>query len=295
MKFKLRNVLAFFVANAFILSGMVRKAKKRALKGDHILSIYFHYPSKEEFEFVIKWLKKNGFSFISMHDLQEIMERKRPFPKGAVLMTVDDGWASNVPNLVELAHQEKVPITIFVATEAIEEGNYWFNYAKMAYKADLGFPSSEEMKKLPNQDRLDILSQIKSQLNLTREAMTVEELKEISSSEWVTIGGHSHSHAILNQCNDEELIHEVTHCKIMIEDWLQKDIDTFAYPNGDFGEREMKALKSAGYRIGFVNKPKYLTQSALEEKYQIPRIGLLEGASKAENICRMMGVWRKVF
>lgn len=292
MKYNLRNIIAYFFANAFILLGRVRRARNKALKGDYMLSIYFHNPSKKEFTFAVRWLRKNGFSFISIDDLKEILRGQKPFPKGAVLITVDDGWASNVPNMVEVANRERIPIAIFISTEAIEKGNYWFNYAKKARKGGLGFPSVEEIKRLPNQERLSILSVITSQLSLPRAAMTIKDIKTIHASGWVTIGGHSHSHPVLIRCTEEELIHEITYSKIKIENWVQKKVDIFAYPNGDFGEREINALKSAGYALGFANNPDYLTPLSLVEPYRIPRAGFLEGASRAENICRMTGVWK---
>ncbi|MEX2566360.1 MAG: polysaccharide deacetylase family protein [Cyclobacteriaceae bacterium] len=293
MKFNTRNILAYFVAQSFIFMGLVNRAKKKALNGDHILSIYFHHPSKKEFEFTIQWLNKNGFTFISMEDLKKILKGTASFPKGAVLITSDDAWATNFSNMAPVAIQKKVPLTIFVPTEAIEEGNYWFRYAKQATKEKMKFPTSEEMKKLPNHKRMAILSEIKKKINLPREAMTLSEIRSITQSPWVSLGGHSHSHPILPNCDHQELHLELSLNKRKLEDWINKEIDTFAYPNGDFDVREKKALQKEGFQLGFSNKPDYLTPSALKLKHEIPRIGFLEGASNAENICRIVGVWHK--
>ena len=130
MKYNFRNVLAYLTSKILIYSGKVKSAKERALKEEIILPLYFHNPSKMEFEFMINWYKKNGFKFISINDLKDIISEKKVFPRGAVLLTVDDGWASNVQNIAEVAKKEKVPVSIFVATEAIENGNYCFSIAK---------------------------------------------------------------------------------------------------------------------------------------------------------------------
>ncbi len=73
MNLSIRNFVAYIVAQSFIFMGLVNRAKKKALNGDHILSIYFHHPTKGEFEFVIQWLTKNGFSFINIDDLKNII------------------------------------------------------------------------------------------------------------------------------------------------------------------------------------------------------------------------------
>src|SRR5688500_2567300 len=132
MEKSFRNLLGYLVANTFILAGFVRYATKRALNTKCILSLYFHKPSKTEFEFCIRWLKKKGFGFLSPHDIERIIKEEIPFPKGAVLLTVDDGWQSNIANVVEVANRYEVPVTIFVATTPAEEGVYWWSYVQQA-------------------------------------------------------------------------------------------------------------------------------------------------------------------
>ena len=112
MKRRFRNFSAKWYSKLLILSGAVARAKSKALKGEYILSIYFHNPSQKEFKFVVTWLREEGFHFLSVADLINIIEGTLTFPKGAVLLTVDDGWASNVENMVSIADQLEVPLTI---------------------------------------------------------------------------------------------------------------------------------------------------------------------------------------
>ncbi|MBD8490479.1 polysaccharide deacetylase family protein [Echinicola sp. CAU 1574] len=291
MKKSIRNFFAYFVAKSLILSGKVNKAKKAALNGDHILSIYFHNPSKDEFEFVINWLKRNGFNFLSLDDYYKILNEEIKFPKGSVMITVDDGWASNVENMAAVADQHKVPISIFLATEAVEQGSFWFSIVKKASKSNLNYPSSEELKLLPNEKRLEIVNKIRKKILSKREAMTIDEVKRIIKSDYVTVGAHSHSHPILIRCTDKELEEEIKISKQKVELWTDSEIKCFAYPNGDFGSREIDMLKRHNFELGFATTPIPITRNLLKEKYAIPRIGFLEGGSKAENICRITGVW----
>src|SRR5690554_2873950 len=129
-----RNIIAFFIALLLIFSGKVRKARHRAMNGEFILSIYFHNPSKKEFKSIVKWLIKREFRFLSLRELREIMTDEITFPKGAVVITVDDGWRTNETNIVEIANKYRIPVTIFVSTEPVEQGAYWWSYAKEAIK-----------------------------------------------------------------------------------------------------------------------------------------------------------------
>ncbi|AWW32525.1 polysaccharide deacetylase family protein [Echinicola strongylocentroti] len=292
MNKKRRNIFAQKIAKAVINLGLLKRAKNKALNGDHILSIYFHKPTKEEFEGLIIWLKNNGFHFISVSALKKIIYENAPFPKGAVLITVDDGWSSNVENMAHIAKKHQTPITIFLATEAIEIGYYWFSTVKKASKQNLGFPSSEEMKKLPNAERSVLLQNLQQKTDLgEREAMTIQDVKSITNNPFVTFGAHTHTHPILPNCTDQEAHLEVQISKEKVSSWTGMEVDTFAYPNGDYGDREIDLLKKKDFKIGFSTKAVPLTRDDFKTPYTLPRLGFLEGASWEENLCRIMGVW----
>lgn len=292
MENSFRNLLGSLAANVFILTGIVRFATKRALNTKCILSLYFHKPTKPEFEFCIQWLKKRGFKFLSLHDMEGIMNGEIPFPKGGVLLTVDDGWQSNVTNVVEVANSYKVPVTIFVATAPVEEGAYWWSYVQQAYKKGLIRFSKKELKKMPEETRLGVLKEIKKKIFPGRDAMTVEQVKSVSRSPYITIGSHTVTHPILINCNEMKVYEELKLSRHKLESWIGKEVAYFAYPNGDFSQREVQILKKLNYRLAFSSQPKYLTPKSLKDNFTLPRFGFLEGASTAENICRMAGIWQ---
>lgn len=292
MRKSLRNLVCQAVANSFILTGAVKYATRKALNSKCILSLYFHKPSKAEFEWCIQWLKKKGFRFISLDDVERIKNAEMPFPKGSVLITVDDGWQSNVPNVVEVAIRHQVPVTIFVSTHPVEEGPYWWTYVQQAKQKGLIPYSKQELKKMPEQTRLGILQDIKRKVNPGRDAMTVDEVKTISAYPYITIGAHTHTHPILINCNQKQIYEELKVSRQKLETWTGKEIDYFAYPNGDYSRREAQILKNLNYRLAFSSDPKYLTPETLKNSFTLPRFGFLEGASTSENICRMTGIWQ---
>lgn len=287
-----RNIFSWMIASILILLGYVRRAKMNAFKGDFILSLYFHKPSKDEFEKCIKWLKKNNFIFLSTNDVLEIIQKDLSLPKGAIVITVDDGWQSNESNIVDTANRYNVPITIFVSTEPVEEGAYWWSYLKNAEEVIPNIPAKSALKKIKNIERLTLINVLKRERVLEREALTVEQVKNIASSESVTIGGHTHSHPILINCDDSQVYNELSISKQKLELWIQDEVSCFAYPNGDYGSREIQLLKKLNYSFAFTSKPQFLTKEKLKQNYELPRFGFLEGASFAENICRVVGVWQ---
>jgi peptidoglycan/xylan/chitin deacetylase (PgdA/CDA1 family) len=292
MNKNLRNMLGYLAANTLIFTGRVKQATRKALDTECILSLYYHKPAKDEFEFSIKWLQKKGFKFISPHDLERIINREIAFPKGAVLLTVDDGWQTNVTNVVEVANRNQVPVTIFVSTTPAEEGTYWWSYVNQARRQGLTSFSKQALKKMPEEERLNILNDIKQMIYPGRDAMTVDQVKMVARSPYVTIGSHTKTHPILINCPEMQVYEELKGSRQKLESWIGKEVAYFAYPNGDYSRREIKILKTLNYRLAFSAQPKYLTPALLNESFTIPRFGFLEGASSAENICRMTGVWQ---
>ncbi len=294
MKINLINLMKCILAYGLFLTGYVGKAKKKALQGDHILAIYFHNPTYQEFKNCIHWLKRNKFQFITLHNLTQIIQKKQPIPKGAVLITVDDGWKNNEKNMVALAEQLEIPITIFVSTEPVEKGAYWWSKVKYAKKNHIGaIPSVKELKKIPNEERLIHLKKIKPvNESETREAMDIEQIKRISKSKFVHIGGHTHTHPILPNCSYDQVYEELNLSKNKLESWTKKEITAFAYPNGDYSSREISILKNLNYQIAFTCKAEAIDPQRISNPYKIPRFAFLEGASQAENICRILGIWQ---
>jgi len=292
MKCTIRNLAAWSVANGMILSGLVRRKIKNLLSTECITTICFHNPSQKEFEYCISWLRNKKFTFLSIADVDNLVEHDLPLPKGGVLLTVDDGWQSNEINVAELANKYQVPVTIFVSTSPVEEGAYWWSYIRKAANQGLKPPCLETMKNLSNGKRLEILNQIRKSVSLEREAFTVDQVRRVASSKFITIGAHTHTHPILINCNSEQVYDELKLSKEKLEKWIGREVPFFAYPNGDYSRREVELLSMLNYRLAFTCQPGYLTDDIREARYELPRFGFLEGASKAENVCRMTGLWK---
>ena len=292
MVFNKRNIAAFFLSKYYILTGKVKKVFGRASDGDFILSVYFHDPTKKLFESCVKWFIKNGYSFISIEELAAVAKGEKPFPLAAVILTVDDGWSGNRENIAAVANHYEIPVTIFASTQPIATGDaFWWSYIAEANKKGLVSQSVHALKKVPNDERVKVVNAVKPQLPLKREALTIEELKEISNTAFVSIGSHTVTHPILTNCSDEQSIFEIRESRKILEEWLHKDVAHFAYPNGEFTRREISFLKDSGYKIAFTTQPRYITSDNFTDLYTLPRFDVLEDVSFAENICRMTGVW----
>jgi peptidoglycan/xylan/chitin deacetylase (PgdA/CDA1 family) len=294
MKLSTRNIMAYGYAKYLMWNGSIKKANKDGLSGKHILSIYFHNPEKELFEKCIKWLIDRGYIFLSVDDLNQIRIGNKNFPKGGVVITVDDGWKENIPNIVKTSKSYAIPVTIFVTVEPLKSNkSYWWSYVKKANMLKEMNYRIEEIKCLENSERNKLIDSIRKDIHIEKESMNISDLVEIQSIESINIGSHTNTHPILTKCGYNRAEYEISNSKKQLEKILNKPIKYFAYPNGCYGKREMKFLENNDYDIAFSTTTEYLKENDLWNRYQYPRFEILENVSFAENICRLTGVWFK--
>lgn len=291
----IKSTFKTVIAKALVLFGYVKKAKKYITKQQVIVSIYFHNPSLKTFNDCIEWLISNDFEFIDAKDLLNMNGTSNPVQRNKVIITIDDGWRSNLLNIIPIAHFNKIPITLFITTDPLLNGGaYWWSYIKAGLKQGLTTCTVPFLKTLPNSKRLSIVNHVKSFITLERESMTLEELKAIATSPYIHIGAHTLSHPILPKCSDEEAELEISASKSILDAYLPVPVESFSYPNGDYSNREVALLKQYGYQLAFTTKPSFIQPGADLDMFRLPRFEVLDNASLEENICRMMGVWFKI-
>lgn len=290
----IRNSAGFILAASLILLGYLKRAKKRALEQGVITSIAFHNPDKDMFSKITAWLQSNGFIFLSLTQLINILDKKVPCPRGAVWISLDDGWRNNLTAVIPPAVKRRIPITIFICTGAVEEGTFWWK--KITQHPEMvppQFGDVNKLKKQPEDIRRRIIRNIdEASVPLPREAMTVAEVKDISAIVEIDLGAHTDTHPILPNCTEKQLETELADSKRKLEEWTGKKITAFAYPNGSFDGREKPFLEKLGYIFAATTEER--PAGTETDTLLFPRCIIMDDGSYAENLCHALGIWSPV-
>jgi len=222
-----------------------------------------------------------------LRDLVSYYERGAVPPPRSLALTFDDGFANNYTVAFPLLKRYAVPFTIFVTTGLIDRpgAQLWTERLKRAMylcsadvvtlpvaghevRSSLSMPADREeatrrmsllLKRLPVAERdaaLDVIESVCGRPPLTvaegerYEFLTWAQIREMVAA-GVEFGSHTVQHPILSTLDSESLAAEAVESKRHIESSLGVACETFAYPNGssaDYGEREKRALRAAGYR-----------------------------------------------
>ena len=289
-----RRFLGGFIGYCLILFGFTKRAKEQILSVSNITPIYFHNPSKQLFERCIQWLKGNGFTFISTDQLVDILRGRMDAPRGATWITFDDGWKENISNVIPIIEKFNIPVTFFISTEPVENvGSFWWTIAQR-YKEHLPLPYRKDVSmlwKIEEHKRRSLLDGLKKIYSgeSVREAMTVQDVKDIANLPQITIGCHTVNHVATPNCTSTELEFEISASKATIENWIGKEVKYFAYPGGKYDGRERMILEKFGIVLSATIEKRHISHD--DDLYFIPRFSVMDKGYFSEAVCRMLGVF----
>jgi len=203
------------------------------------------YITKDKLDWQLGNLKKRGFDFITFKDLANGVKVKKP-----IILTFDDGYEDNRLNLLPLLKKHQAKAVIYCLGDRSIQSNIW--------DERLGEPRA----------------------NL----MNDSQIKECHDSGLIEIASHGLKHQHLPSLNEADADEEFKLSKKNLEQLINEKIVSFAYPYGDYGEREEVMAYEAGYdfAIGTVNGPLKLT----DNYYAIRRIQIFPNEGK-------LGFWKK--
>ena len=293
-KRRIRYVLEGLAGFLLVLSGAARRASRTAFDGGGVTGIFFHNPGKRLFRKYVRWLKRNGYVFISSQELIQIMKHRSRPPGGAVWISFDDGWRGNLGNVVPTLLQYEIPATFFVSTSPVENsGVFWWTYARK-YECELPDVTRNRAERLwciGERERREIVEELERRFSqdMKREALTVEEIRHMSALPMVTIGSHTVHHPIMPNCTEEELEFQIRRSKELLEEWTGKEVNCFAYPNGDFSGKEIPFLKKNGYELAATTRSRLISSD--DDRYLLPRLCGIDGGFFCRSLCGTLGVW----
>ena len=197
---------------------------------------------------ILYWVEKR-FDYLTP---EEFLTTKKP----GVLLTFDDGLASNYDNGLQVLRKHNAPAIYFVTTQHIIDPLNWLPACQKAARMQW-----ENLQAVPDEIAQDFYN-----------GMTENQVKNCALDPLITIGCHSISHPFLTECTPACLNEEILGSKQYLEKLTRKPVEFFAYPTGDYNHAVGAKVIQAGYKAAFAVKR--LGKTSLQ--YEIPRIGLYQ-------------------
>jgi peptidoglycan/xylan/chitin deacetylase (PgdA/CDA1 family) len=279
----------------------------------------------QTFERQLRFLKRH-FRLLSMRDLAEAWESRRPLPSMSCVVTFDDGWFDNHRYALPILRKLGVPAVVFAATDYVgSQSCFWQErLARMLYQS-AGCPgeparlaaqyAGADIAALPDARRraqaLAAVSRLKSrgsdaianaedELRTALRAagiepglgddrfMTWAELAELARDPNLTVGSHGCSHTPLDSLPPAAVTEELERSRERLERELGCAIDTIGYPNGDYDEQVIELVRRARYRLGFTTDKGW--NATTDDSLRLRRINVSEASSRTapDFLCAML-------
>ncbi|HEX9654698.1 MAG TPA: polysaccharide deacetylase family protein [bacterium] len=282
-----KNIQA--AAGAFIrFSGLYRLLSSFAWRARTTILVY-HDPQPEVFGQHIKFLSKYH-TFISLQRLVDAIYQKdrSEIPSAAVVVTIDDGHKGNV-GLLPILEAFNLRPTIYLCSHIVNtHRHFWWQSGYPDPYALKGLPSPQLRTLLKNAVGFDPEREYSE-----RQALNETEIMELLT--WVEFGSHTRFHPILTNCDADECENEIRESRTCLEEFLNRPVDHFCFPNGNYGEREINLLKKHDYRSA--RTLEWGRNSVDADPFRLKVVEILDDSSVnllCAQLCGFFGWFRKL-
>ena len=262
----------------------IAKLSRFIYQRQNVTILVFHNPTPASFGKAVQYLQKK-YNVISLLDYLTAFNNRKldTLPPCSVCITFDDGHQGNY-SLLPIIKQHNIPVTVFL-TAGVTGTNRHFWFTK---KGEID--QSVNLKKLPNKKRKTVLESLgfdEIKEYESPQALSEQQIKEMAP--YVDFQSHTMFHPILPMCTDEEAGYEIFESKKQLESKYGFKINSIAYPNGDYSEREINFCKKAGYLAAFTTESGF--NNKLSDPFRLKRIGTNDTENMDEFVLRVSGVW----
>lgn len=210
----------------------------------------------EQFERQVVFLKQHGHSFITFSDLDTVSACNLKKP---TIIYFDDGFKDVLVNALSILQKYNIPATIFIPTGLADRTHFlWtLKYRHFLLHGGASAPDADklisDLKNISDAEKDARLEEIYKKENFTFDPpaqdifLNWDEIKKLSDNGW-EVGSHGATHRRLTECNDADLLYEVSRSKTALENKLGAVVRSFSYPYGRSDNRVNDSLMKAGYR-----------------------------------------------
>lgn len=238
--------------------------------------------------------------------------------KPAAVITFDDGYEDSFTNALPILEKHDIPATVFVCTGNLGTSRefWWDELERVIFFSDNGITefslfdkkysiaTDTDKKKtcydlhpilkcMDYNERGRVLEKLRADLRSNRKrvychSLTHEQLRKLSESPLITIGGHTVTHSSLGYESDDMQRWEIDQSKKEIESIIDKELTVFSYPFGqidDFSDTTIRIAEKCGYKRIYAAYPG-ITKSDYKNGY-IPRINIGQERDYEQSIRRI--------
>jgi peptidoglycan/xylan/chitin deacetylase (PgdA/CDA1 family) len=166
-----------------------------------------------------------GYEPVSLEQVRDHYVDGAPLPRGAVLITFDDGYRDNLRNALPILREHGYPAVVFVPIAFLD--------------GDRPLPHEEALRSL----------------GVHNETIDWAELAELEAG-GIRVESHGIGHRPVSELEAAEAAREIAFSKLRLEERLGRPVEAYAFVKGslaDYRPEHVSLVQQAGYSLGFTS------------------------------------------
>ena len=166
-----------------------------------------------------------GYVPVALDAVRDYYLDGTPLPRGAVLITFDDGYRDNLENAAPILLRHGYPAVVFVPVGYLDDG-----------------------RPLPHEDALRVLG-------VRNDTVDWDQLADLEAG-GIRVESHGIAHRPLSELEPAEAVREITLSKLRLEERLGREVEAFSFVKGslaDYRPEHASLVQQAGYKLAFTS------------------------------------------
>lgn len=270
-----KELIAFFIR----FSGITLLIRRWPARRKASIIVY-HDPDPKTLALHLKYLTQN-YTVIPLQTLIDAILSKdsSAIPPNGMVITIDDGHAGNY-QLLDLFMRRRIRPTIYVSTHIVGTNRcFWPSIAGKGKDACKKISHRYFLDKLQKDFDWSPVREYDS-----RQALTFQEIHKMSA--WADFQCHGKYHFSLPLCDDATAREEIAGSKKALEKMLLRPCGHFAFPFGDYSEREVVYLRAQGFMSGRTTDPGF--NGIYSDPFKLKIIAMIPDHASLNMLCAQL-------
>jgi poly-beta-1,6-N-acetyl-D-glucosamine N-deacetylase len=249
--------------------------------------INYHNPKPDIFEKHARFYDSR-YSFVSIDQVVDALEKKTfsHLPLKSILITFDDGYASNA-QLFPILQFYHIPAVIYAVAGVVDtQRHYWFDQLPHHGQA------MRVLKLIPDNVRRNRMLHDYNHWDEKEYNIPValsRKMLESFTDSGGTVGSHTLFHPLLDRCEGDVGFLECRTSRERLEKLIGRPVVHFALPNGNINESVLDWVRRAGYRSCRTTTPGWVNPRT--SPYLLPNFGISDTANSYKAALQACGLW----
>ncbi len=264
-------------------------------------------------------LRKERYTILSLEEAVRRLRERLGFPPSSLVFTVDDGYFDVAAVAAPVFAAYDAPVTVF-ATTGFLDGTHWQWWDQIAYvidqtdaralsvrmdgttialrlsdrecRSETAMRVAVESTRLAETARRDFIAALGQAAGVMIPARPPARFAAITwdtarrlEQHGMSFAPHTVTHPVLITTTEADAAWQIGESWRVLQERVARPVPVLAYPNGDYGSRELELTARAGLECAVTTEPRYASTDAFHSALGSLMVPRFPYPDHPDNVC----------